>query len=268
MTRGRLLGRGVNGDVFAWGVGRVVKLARIGDPAHWVPQEAGITRAVHAAGLRVPRVVDVVEVEGRRGIVFERVEGLSMRASVKRAPWRMGYYAELLAELHADMHRHIVATIPSHRERLENRIRVAESLRDDLKQEVLRVLQRLPDGNALCHGDFLPVNVLMAPRGPVIIDWGNATVGNPLADVARSWLLMTVNLRWPAHRRLRRWIVNTVSGCFCRRYLGRYLRLRSLEPEQVEAWLVPVAGARFHMATAWEQELLLDFLRNRLPKAV
>lgn len=44
----------------------------------------------------------------------------------------------------------------------------------------------MPDGNQLCHGDFWGGNILMSPRGEVIIDWNRACYGNPLADLART----------------------------------------------------------------------------------
>ena len=41
-----------------------------------------------------------------------------------------------------------------------------------------------PERPALCHGDFHPFNVMLSPRGPIVIDWNNAHIGNPLEDVA------------------------------------------------------------------------------------
>ncbi|MFC2013409.1 phosphotransferase family protein [Chloroflexota bacterium] len=57
-----------------------------------------------------------------------------------------------------------------------------------VKEVVLEALEQLPDGSAVCHGDFHPRNIIISSRGPVIIDWANATQGNPLADVA--WILL------------------------------------------------------------------------------
>jgi aminoglycoside phosphotransferase (APT) family kinase protein len=33
--------------------------------------------------------------------------------------------------------------------------------------------------------------VLMSSRGPIVIDWNNAHIGNPLEDVARSRLMLS-----------------------------------------------------------------------------
>ena len=36
--------------------------------------------------------------------------------------------------------------------------------------------------------DLHPANVLLAPAGPVVIDWTNARAGPPELDLAMSWL--------------------------------------------------------------------------------
>lgn len=50
----------------------MLKLFRAWCPADWVEYEAQVARTVHRTGLVVPAVGDVVEVEGRWGIVYER----------------------------------------------------------------------------------------------------------------------------------------------------------------------------------------------------
>ncbi len=48
----------------------------------------------------------------------------------------------------------------------------------------------LPDGDQVCHGDFHPDNIMLTPAGPRVIDWNNATSGNPLADIAWTSLIL------------------------------------------------------------------------------
>src|SRR5262249_32610054 len=54
----------------------------------------------------------------------------------------------------------------------------------------LAMLEALPDGDRLCHGDFHPANVLVGRNGPAVIDWTGATRGDPAADLARTRLLL------------------------------------------------------------------------------
>ncbi len=54
-----------------------------------------------------------------------------------------------------------------------------------------RRLHALPwDGGALLHLDLHPLNVLWTPRGPTVIDWTNAAVGDPGFDVAMTAVIL------------------------------------------------------------------------------
>ncbi|TMA37195.1 MAG: aminoglycoside phosphotransferase family protein, partial [Deltaproteobacteria bacterium] len=44
------------------------------------------------------------------------------------------------------------------------------------------MLETLPDGDQLCHGDMHPGNIMLSRRGPMVIDWTNARRGHPAAD--------------------------------------------------------------------------------------
>jgi aminoglycoside phosphotransferase (APT) family kinase protein len=39
------------------------------------------------------------------------------------------------------------------------------------------------------HRDLHPLNVMMTPDGPMVIDWANASSGDPAFDVADTWVL-------------------------------------------------------------------------------
>jgi aminoglycoside phosphotransferase (APT) family kinase protein len=133
----------------------------------------------------VPAAYEFVEVEGRPGIVFERVEGPSLLEHAQARPWTLFEAVRLLAELHAQIHRCVAPVeLPSQREWSAGDIDAVADLSATEKEAARRCLAELPDGTALCHGDFHPGNVLITPRGPVIIDWETATRGHPLGDVA------------------------------------------------------------------------------------
>ncbi|MEX0666946.1 MAG: hypothetical protein WD313_01300, partial [Acidimicrobiia bacterium] len=84
--RGDLIARGNTSDVYSWSPTTVVKVLRQDMPRHWATLEAEITGLVHEAGFPVPAVEEVVVVDGRPGIVFERVDGMSMWEQMLDAP--------------------------------------------------------------------------------------------------------------------------------------------------------------------------------------
>lgn len=253
---------GRTAEIYAWEEGYILKLFREWFPADGVDLEARITRIVRSSGLSVPAVGDVVKVSGRLGLVYERVEGASMLATFQTKPWALIRSARLLAELQANMHACIVLELPSQRQRLESKIRAARALPPDMQEAALEALAKMPDGDRLCHGDFHPDNILMTERGPIIIDWIDATRGNPLADVARTSLLTSLGSLPPGASA--RWLINTVRGWFHRAYLKRYFQLRPSDRQQLTAWQPVIAAARLSENIAREQDRLLALVKAGL----
>jgi len=255
---GQPIARGRTAEIYAWGDGQILKLFNAGWHPGWVDYEARVARAVYETGAPVPAVGDVIELEGRLGLVYGRVEGPSLLRRIQARPWTFPAAGRLLAELHAALHEKRAPTLPPQRERLERRISAAQPLTPELRARALAALQALPDGDRLCHGDFHPDNILITARGPVIIDWVDATRGNPLADVARTIVLLTGAIPPMPGRRL----IEALRGKFLAIYRARYRRLTSAGEQEIAAWLPVVAAARLDEGIAEEQERLLALVRQ------
>jgi len=190
VSSGQPIARGRTADIYTWEDGYVLKLFHNWFDLESIKYEAQIARAVQASGLPVPRVGDIIQLDGRNGLIYERVNGHSMLEALQRRPWRLFYYARRLAALQAQMHTRIFKIeLPPQRQRLENKIRHANALPAQTQSAVLSLLNTLRDGDRICHGDFHPGNILLTAYGEVVIDWIDASLGNPLADVARSSIL-------------------------------------------------------------------------------
>lgn len=257
MPKGPPIGVGRTAEVYAWGEGQVLKLYRAGMPAGWVRREAEVGRIVFESGLDAPAVGEVVEVDGRLGVVYERVDGPSMLEVMSRRPWAVFRLARTFAEIQVRMHNCARPELPSGRESLIRAIRQAPVLADDLRACALRRLDELPDGHAVCHGDLHPDNVVMSRRGPIVIDWMTATQGNPVADVARTTVLVLGGAPPPGMSWLKRALIPALRQAFYSAYLRRYLELRPFPKGQIGEWLPVMAAARLNEGIAAEQEALL-----------
>jgi hypothetical protein len=72
---GEKIGEGAFSEAYAWAPGQVVKLFKAG-VSHLLGQhEVRMIRAVRAAGVPVPEVFGEVTLDGRFGIVLERLDG-------------------------------------------------------------------------------------------------------------------------------------------------------------------------------------------------
>jgi aminoglycoside phosphotransferase (APT) family kinase protein len=262
---GPLIARGRTAEVYAWRDGQILKLFYTWCPPHWAQHEIKIGRAMAGMVVPAPKLVDTLEIDGRQGIIYERVDGPTMLRVANTKPWLVVRLARQLAELHARIHQQRGDGLPPLRASLRDTIRGVEALPPDLKAGVLALLDRLPDDDALCHFDFHPDQVILTARGPVIIDWMTAFQGHPLADVARTAVILMVG-QAPQAGRATRTLINLWRGLFGRTYLSRYLRLHpGVTREDVRTWMIPVAAGRLKEQIPGEKEPLLRFIQSNLP---
>lgn len=264
MSIGQKISGGELSEIYLWDDDCILKLYHEDRPesAEW---EATCIRAAHEAGISVPKVFDVIEKDNRYGLILERVAGPTMRKVLMDNPHRLIPLARQLAELHVDMHKRSALNLVQKDKRLETQIRLTTLQVEEMKAELLTQLAQLPVGNAICHGDFHPGNVILSPDGPVIIDWLDATLGNPTADVARTILVTQPATLLPEAPASLRLLMTYSLRFFCAMYLQRYEELRPISQAELAAWELPVVAARLAEFDPDEAFHLSDTLPLALP---
>jgi Ser/Thr protein kinase RdoA (MazF antagonist) len=237
---GPLLATGVSAQIHACGEGRVLKLYRTGLPASLPETERARTEAARAAGAPAPQALGTLEIDGRHGLVLERIDGPTMLEAIVARPQALDAFAQTLAQLHAAMHALPGGALPPLRGRLAERIARADALPPALRTHLASLLDRLPDGDALCHGDFHPGNVLLSTDGARVIDWYDAACGASEADVARTLLLIR-------HARIPGWpeaAPAALRGALAAAFARYYGALRPVDAGRLAQWTALVAAAR------------------------
>lgn len=260
---GALISQGRTAEIYAWGNHEIVKLYRKGMPAHSINHEYQISTAVERKGLPVPKVIAMVEVEDRQGIIYERVSGKTMMRSLLSHPWAAAKEAHRLAELHYSIHKYDIENIPSYKLKLEHNITYASMLEETLRGEILGYLAKLPEKSSLCHGDFHPDNILIDKDKIIIIDWMTGCSGNPAADVARTSIMLENGMLPPGTPRVIGSAINLVRMNFYKEYIKWYLKISQIDIEEIKAWEVPIAAARLiEWLPMQEKEVLLKIASN------
>ena len=151
---GPKIAEGRDSEIFEHGVGKVLRVARDGRS---LESEARVMQYAREHEYPVPAVHDA----GEGYLVMDRVDGVPMFDDA--IPVRIGRNGKLLAALHEQLH-----AIPA--------------------PDWLPIAP-VP-GDRLVHRDLHPLNVLVTANGPVVIDWSNASAGDPSFDVADTWVLL------------------------------------------------------------------------------
>ncbi|TKD72160.1 phosphotransferase family protein [Pseudalkalibacillus hwajinpoensis] len=185
----KVLGVGQTAQVVGLEDGKVAKLYYDHISSVSIEKERLKSSEISLTDLLVPEVYGETVIQGKRALIYEHIKGLPLTAMMNN-PFSLVNGLRTMATLHTKIHSQADLSLPLLTDFLETKIQSVKELSKEEKLMVLRELTNLPDEKALCHGDFHPDNVLITPKGPVTIDWLDATVGNPVADVARTTLLL------------------------------------------------------------------------------
>ena len=188
---GEKIGEGFSADIHAWAHGQVVKLFKVGASPRFGRHEARMTRAAFAAG--APAVFDEVTLEGRFGIVLQRLDGPTLLQLLQTRAVTSEQVGAILATLYTSVHK---TPPPPDVLSLRGWIEAASQTSRDILPEhiatgVLTLIDRLPPGGGLCHADLHPGNVIMTADGPRIIDWACALRASAAFDIARAHVTLS-----------------------------------------------------------------------------
>lgn len=252
------LGEGREAEIFAWTGGRALKLYRSPDSAPRARGEADVVEALNALGAPVPRCFGIVELEGRHGVILERLDGPPM-GDVIHGPDCESVVRELAA-LQARIHEIDGTQFTSLKRHMLGRIE--HGAPPDLAVPIMARLSALPDGTRLVHSDLHPYNVVRRGDGDwVAIDWHRLYRAAPAVDVARTWFLL---VQWTAPDGSAPEELAPLKARLGRIYLDHYAALTGLDRSEVDRWRVPVLAARLDEGIREEHADNVTLLRELL----
>ncbi|MBR0930632.1 aminoglycoside phosphotransferase family protein [Bradyrhizobium diazoefficiens] len=182
---GEKIGEGAFSEAYAWAPGQIVKLFKAGVSHLLGRHEVSMIRAVHAAGVPVPEVFGEVTLEGRFGIVMQRLDGPTLWHLSRAGAVTFERAGAIIADLAISLHK----TSPppevlSMREYMESELRHDDGkVPKHLATDILALIDRLLPGDRLCHCDLSPGNVIMTAEGPKLVDWTFAMRAPSVVDL-------------------------------------------------------------------------------------
>ena len=110
------------------------------------------------------------------------------------------------------------------------------------KYDLHTLLNGIHKHDKVCHGDFNPSNIIIAPDGQAyILDWAHATQGNASADAASTYLIL--NLAGKAD--------------LAEKYIAAFCEKTKIDKKYIQRW-IPIVAAAQTLKAAPEEKALLE----------
>lgn len=199
---------------------------------------------VEETDLKIPKILSVGKVDGCWSITMDYIPGKTLHQLINENPDKIDEYLDLFVDLQIEMHTKTAPLLNKLKDKLNRQIQSVKDLDATSKYELLMRLDSMPKHTKLCHGDFLPSNIIINDSGAYIIDWSHATQGNASGDTATTYLKMV--LYYPE---------------LADKYIKLFCKKSDTALQYVQKWLPIVAAQQLLKAeTEEEKEFLHSWL--------
>ena len=222
----------------------VVKVFEESHPKKYVFNEALNQAIVEETGLNTAKVQEVSQIDGKWALVLERKRGKTMEEVMDEDPANLEKYMDQFVSLQLEMHSKQAPMLNKLKDKLNRQISSLTAISATTRYELHTRLDSMPKHVKVCHGDFIPSNVIVGEDGSLtIIDWAHATQGNASADAAMTYLLFALKDQKKADMYLR---------LFCEK--------SDTALQYVQRWLPIVAAAQLTKHNDLEQDFLMRWI--------
>ncbi|MDR1465194.1 MAG: phosphotransferase [Oscillospiraceae bacterium] len=244
---GEIIASRPNKTVFREG-DQAVKLFGADYSAADVLNEALGQARVQETGLPVPRLEEVCKRDGQWAIVSEFIEGPTLAQAMQEQPDRLEHWLDLFVTLQQEVHERRSPRLTQMHDKFHRKISFS-GLDATARYELHNRLDAMPRHNKICHGDFIPSNVLLrGEKTPTLIDWAHVTQGNASADAAKTYLLLLLRAETE----------------LAEQYLKLYCKKSDTARQYIGKWLPVVAAAQ--LQTCREEDRA--FFRGQVEQAI
>ena len=197
-------------------------------------------RVEESTDLRMSRLLEVTKIENRWALVTEFIEGTPLDVLMREHPERQDEYLNLFVNIQLEIMSKKVPTLNRLKDKYRRKLAEAD-IDDTTRYELLQRLEGNKNHDKLCHGDFNPSNVIINENGEYsIIDWAHATQGNASADVAKTFLLFSLN----------------GQSELAEKYLNLFTEKSGLEKRGIQRWIPIVAAVQLKKGGVENKEFL------------
>lgn len=200
------------------------------------------TTLVNSA-IKMPVLHEVTVIDGKWAISMDWIKGKTLEQLMNENPDKMDTYLNQFIDIQTKIHAQYMPLLSKLKDKMARQIKSLGQIDEIKKYELLTRLDSMPKHIKLCHNSFEPKNIIINDEGTYVINWGSARQGNASADVAKTYLLLSLNRPEIADK-----------------YLDRYCMKSGTSKKYVQAWLPIVAAAQLDKGIESEKEFLLKWI--------
>lgn len=242
MDYGTLLSTAKNYTLYRNG-DKCLKVFAPGYPKSQIFSEAGIHTIIEETRINIPNIREVIQDGDRYVIIYDYIPAVSMAEIMHAEPENVEDYIRDMVELQVQVHSERANGLIYLKHRLEKEIFGLNVISDNRKRELTSMLMKMPSHNKLCHGNFVPGNILVTAEGEIYLtDWQLASGGNAAADVANTYLTLALD-----------------STEIAEKYLSIYCEKAETKKEYARAWIPIVAASQLSRGVDDERKKILLF---------
>lgn len=202
-------------------------------------------RVEEGTDLFIPKLIEVTKIDNRWALVSDNIEGVTLENLMEQNPEKIDEYLEKFVEIQLTILSKQVPLLNRMKEKFKRKINTASNINDNIKYELLHRLEGMKNHTKLCHGDYNPSNIIINEKGEYfVIDWSHATQGNASADVARTYLLFSIQGK------------NDIAD----KYLDLFARKSGIEKSNIQRWIPIVAASQLTKGKEEEKEFLSKWI--------
>jgi tRNA A-37 threonylcarbamoyl transferase component Bud32 len=202
-------------------------------------------RVEEGTSLNVPKLLEVTKIDGRWGLVSEHIEGTPLNKLMEEHPEKEEEYLNLFVNTQMKILSNSVPLLNRIKDKFRRKLSNAVNIDENTRYELMQRLEGMKNHTKLCHGDFNPSNVIVKDNGEVyVIDWAHVTQGNASADVARTFLLFSIEGK------------NELAE----KYINLFSEKSGISKANIQRWIPIVAATQMTKGKEEEQEFLSNWI--------
>lgn len=190
LENAELIGEGFNSKVYRVDQENIVKVFIHDESEEEIQHELDLAKYAFVQGIPTAISFDIVDVEGKKGVMFEMMNTGSLRDYVRddtsHLDEHLDKYAALLKELHS--------TRDKERRLPDARLRMLRHLEENkgsfTAEEYARIsalANELPEKDIILHGDCHLKNIMLHNGEPVLIDLDTLSRGDPVIELGNIY---------------------------------------------------------------------------------